>query len=163
MGDSRRDVAQIVERHLEEILDRTMATLVADIPAVAAQDDEGRARVRASTRHATLAFLSLYADPETPARNMLDEARRATFDRSGELFDRTEILQIIAIARNVIFQSARELVQRELGTDQDRERQSTTALGMFLDELERDQAVPEARDAVGDLLRTAEREEPDLA
>jgi len=163
MVDIRRDVARIVELHLEEILDRTMDALVAEVPAVAAQDEEGRSLVRASTRHASLAFLSLYADPETPARLMLDEARRATFDRAGEQFDRTEIIQIIAIARSVIFQSARELVQKELGVDQKRERETAGALQTFLDELERDQALLEARDAVGELLRTAEREEPDLA
>jgi hypothetical protein len=163
MTDIRREVSRIVEIHLEEILDRTMAALVAEIPAVAAQDDDGRALVRASTRHASLAFLSLYADPETPARLMLDEARRATFDRAGEIFDRSEIIQIIAIARNVIFQSAREFVQTELGADPKRELETRAALESFLDELERDQAVLQPRDTVGDLLRAAEREEPDLA
>ena len=163
MTDIRRDVARIVERHLEEILDRTMAALVADIPAVAAQDDDGRARVRVSTRHATLAFLSLYADPETPARLMLDEARRATVDRAGEAFTRSEILEIISIARNVTFQSAREFVQAELGADPERELETKGALGTFLDEMERDPTVLEGRDPVGDLLLNAEREAPDIA
>ena len=163
MSTIRRDVAGIVEAHLEEILDRTMAAIISDVPAVAAQDDEGRARVRASTRHATLAFLSLYADPETPARLMLDEARRATVDRSGEIFERSEILEIISIARSVVFQSAREFVQKELGADADRERETRVALESFLDELGRNQELPQTRDAVGELLRSAEREEPDLA
>src|SRR6266545_4355692 len=108
MNDIRREVSRILERHLEEILDRTMSALIAHVPAVSRQDDEGRALVRASTRHATLAFLTLCADPE-------------------------------------------------------REREVAEALALFLDELERDQASFESRDAVGELLRSAEKEEPDLA
>src|SRR5437899_4249098 len=115
MEDIRRLVSRVVELHLEEILDATMDAVVREVPAVARQDDEVRALVRASTRHATLAFLALYADPDSPARLMLSEARRATVDHAGEIFQLDEILAIIRTARQVIFQSARTYVNAERG------------------------------------------------
>ena len=163
MADIRRDIARIVERHLEEILDRTMETLVAEVPAVTRQDDAGRARVRASTKHATLAFLAVFSDPESPARVMLDEARRATVDRAGEIFQRDEILSIIAVARHVIFHSARDIVLAERGADAETEREVAVAMEAFLTELERDETImASSRDPVDDLLRAAEREDADL-
>ena len=164
MEDIRRLVGRVVELHLEEILDATMDAIIRDVPAVARQNDEVRSLVRASTRHATLAFLALYADPDSPARLMLNEARRATVDHAGEIFQLDEILAIIRTARQVIFQSARTYVNAERGgADPDSERQVTDALESFLTELESEEnVIGKARDAVGDLLRAAEREEPDL-
>jgi hypothetical protein len=163
MEDIRREIARIVELHLEEILDRTMDALVTEIPAVARQDDDVRALVRASTRHATLAFLALYADPESPARLMLGEARRATVDRAGEIFRRDEILAIIRTARQVVFQAARGYVNAERGSDPEREQDASGALEAFLNELENDESnLGTSRDAVGDLLLAAEREDPDM-
>ena len=164
MEDIRRLVARVVEEHLDEILDVTMETIVRDVPAVARQNDDIRALVRASTRHATLAFLALYADPESPARLMLTEARRATVDHAGEIFAMDEILQIIRTARQVIFQLGRQYVNAERGhVDTESERQATEALESFLTELESEEnTIGKARDTVGDLLRAAEREEPDL-
>lgn len=164
MDDIRRLVTRVVEEHLEEILDVTMATIVNEVPAVARQPDEVRDLVRASTRHTTLAFLALYADPESPARLMLSEARRATVDHAGEIFAMDEILAIIRTARQVIFQLGRQYVNAERGSaDPQSEREASEALEAFLTELERDEtALGPSRDAVGDLLRTAEREEPDL-
>jgi hypothetical protein len=164
MEDIRRLVARVVEEHLDEILDVTMETIVRDVPAVARQNDDIRALVRASTRHATLAFLALYADPESPARLMLTEARRATVDHAGEIFAMDEIQQIIRTARQVIFQLGRQYVNAERGHDDpDSERQADEALESFLTELEREETtMGRTRDAVGDLLRAAEREDPDL-
>jgi len=165
MEDIRRLVTRVVELHLEEILDQTMEAIVREVPAVARQNDDVRALVRASTRHTTLAFLALYADPESPARLMLTEARRATVDHAGEIFQLEEIQAIIRTARQVIFQSARAYVNAERGHDDpESERQATEALESFLNELEREEnTIGRSRDAVGDLLRAAEREEPDLA
>ena len=164
MEDIRGIVSRVVELHLEEILDATMDAIVREVPAVARQNDEVRSLVRASTRHATLAFLALYADPDSPARLMLNEARRATVDHAGEIFQMDEILAIIRTARQVIFQSARAYVLAERGgVDPESERQVTEALESFLTELESEEnTIGKARDAVGDLLRAAEREEPDL-
>src|SRR5258706_6370605 len=161
MEDIRRLVTRVVEEHLEEILDVTMATIVREVPAVTRQPDEVRELVRASTRHTTLAFLALYADPESPARLMLNEARRATVDHAGEIFQMDEILAIIRTARQVIFQSARTYVLAERGgVDPESERQVTDALESFLTELEQEEnTIGQARDAVGDLLLAAEREE----
>ena len=162
--DIRRDVARVVEEHLEEILDRTMEAIVSEVPAVARQSDDVKALVRASTRHATLAFLALYADPDSPARLMLNEARRATVDHAGEIFQLDEIHSIIRTARTVIFQLGRNYVNAERGKeDPESEAEATKALESFLNELESEEAsFGRTRDAVGDLLRSAEREEPDL-
>ena len=165
MEDIRLLVSRVVEEHLEEILDATMDAIVREVPAVARQNDDVRSLVRASTRHATLAFLALYADPDSPARLMLNEARRATVDHAGEIFQLDEILAIIRTARHVIFQSARTYVNAERGhVDPESERQATEALASFLNELEQDEStLGKSRDSVGDLLRAAEREDPDLA
>src|SRR5215831_18249352 len=129
MSDIRRDVARVVEEHLEEILDRTMEAIVREVPAVARQTDDVQALVRASTRHATLAFLALYADPESPARLMLNEARRATVDHAGEIFQLEEIHAIIRTARAVIFQLGRSYVNAERGAeDPTSEAEATQAL-----------------------------------
>jgi hypothetical protein len=164
MEDIRRLVTRVVEEHLEEILDITMETIVREVPAVARQPGDVRELVRASTRHTTLAFLALYADPESPARLMLSEARRATVDHAGEVFAMDEILAIIRTARQVIFQLGRQYVNAERGSvDPESEREVTEALESFLNELEREETtLGSARDAVGDLLRAAECEEPDL-
>src|SRR5437868_6019541 len=164
MEDIRRLVARVVEQHLEEILDVTMDAIVREVPAVSRQPDEVRELVRASTRHTTLAFLALYADPESPARLMLSEARRATVDHAGEIFAMDEILAIIRTARQVIFQLGRQYVNAERGgVDPEAEREVTEALESFLTELEREENIlGKTRDSVGDLLRAAEREEPDL-
>jgi hypothetical protein len=164
MEDIRRVVSRVIESHLEEILDAAMDGIIREVPAVARQNEDVRALVRASTRHTTLAFLALYADPESPARLMLTEARRATVDHAGEIFQLDEIRAIIQTARQVIFQSARTYMNAERGRiDPESERQVTEALETFLTELERDDnTIGKARDTVGDLLRAAEREGPDL-
>jgi len=106
----------------------------------------------------------LYSDPDSPAKVMLTEARRATVDRAGEIFQLDEIRAIIQTARQVIFQSARTYVNAERGrVDPESEQQVTEALETFLTELEREEnTIGKARDTVGDLLRAAEREGPDL-
>jgi hypothetical protein len=164
MEDIRRQLSRVVETHLEEILDTAMDAIVREVPAVARQNDDVRGLVRASTRHATLAFLALYADPDSPAKVMLNEARGATVDHAGEIFQLDEIRAIIQTARQVIFQSARTYVNAERGRiDPDSERQVTEALETFLTELEREEnPIGKAPDSVGDLLRAAEREGPDL-
>src|SRR5437763_3855200 len=142
MEDIRRLVGRVVELHLEEILDATMDAIIRDVPAVARQNDEVRSLVRASTRHATLAFLALYADPDSPARLMLNEARRATVDHAGEIFQLDEILAIIRTARQVIFQLGRQYVNAERGRDDpESERQASEALESFLTELEREEST----------------------
>ena len=64
----------------------------------------------------------------------------------------------------MIFQLGRQYVNAERGhVDPESERQATEALESFLTELEREEnSIGKARDTVGDLLRAAEREEPDL-
>src|SRR5438105_1914852 len=157
MEDIRRLVARVVEQHLEEILDVTMDAIVREVPAVARQTDDVRALVRASTRHTTLAFLALYADPESPARLMLTEARRATVDHAGEIFAMDEILQIIRTARQVIFQLGRQYVNAERGhVDTESERQATEALESFLTELESEEnTIGKARDTVAAAVEAA--------
>ncbi|MGZ4103823.1 MAG: hypothetical protein ACXVQ6_11390 [Actinomycetota bacterium] len=164
MKDVRRTVARVLESHLDEILDVTMDALVREVPAVARQSDDIRGLVRASTRQATLAFLALYANPSTPRREMLDQARRATVDRAGETFQRDEILSIIGTARQMIFQLGRTFVHAECGDLGDEsEVEISEALASFLTELEReDEKFVPRRDPVEELLRSAEREGPDL-
>lgn len=165
MENVRRSVARVLESHLDEILDVTMDSIVREVPAVARQNDEVRVLVRASTKQATLAFLAIYANPATPRREILDQARRATVDRAGEIFQRDEILMIIGTARHVIFQLGRTFVHAEYGDlDPDSEKELAEALASFLSELERadEQFVPR-RDPLEELLRTAEREGPDLS
>ena len=163
MTETRREIARIVEHHLDEILDRTIAAYREEIPSLRGADDNALERVRESTRRATLGFLALYADPDSPARLILNEARRATVDRAGETYDRDEIVAMIRIGRQVVFHSAREFVAQELGHDAAREEDVRTSLEAFLNELERaEQLIPPADDAVHHLLANAEAEEPDL-
>jgi len=163
MSAIRGAIARIVERNLESILDATMDGFIAEIPRIKESSPEARARVRASTRRATLAFLALYADAESPARMLLDEARRATIDRAGEAYEREEILAMFRIARHTIFHRARDLVQAEMGHDLAREEDTKVALEAFIAELEQNESLfPQADDALHHLLVEAEREEPDV-
>lgn len=146
------------------ILDRVIAAYKAEIPAVRAAPDAVTARVRQSTRRATQAFLALYADPETPARQMLNDARNATIDRAGELFDREDIIAMIRVGRHIIFQSAREFVRAEVAVDAEHETEMAGALEDFMRELERtEELLPQTDDAIHVLLASAENEGPDIA
>lgn len=163
MTDVRREIARIVEKHLDEILDRTLEAFAAAVPRLASADERTLARVRAATRNATLAFLAVYADPETPARPLLDEARRGTIDRAGEQFAKDEILTMMRIAPQVIYQVSSRHVRREMGEDPARERDSAEAMESFLEELERAERRSSPRgDPMDDLLSAAEREGPDI-
>lgn len=160
----RRTIARIVEHHLDEILDRVMAAYRSEIPAVRAAPESVLARVRQSTRRATQAFLALYADPESPARQVLNEARNVTVDRSGELFDREDIIAMIRVGRQIIFTSARGYVRAEVAVDPAHEHEMAEALEAFMRDLERtEELLPKADDALHELLAAAENEEPDIA
>lgn len=162
----RAEIASIVERHIEEILDDTMRAYAAEIPRLAGANAADLARARASTRRATLSFLALYADPGSPAHLLLDDARRATTDRAGEIFDRDEIVAMVRVARQVIVQRARGYVAAELGPEDvaRRQRDVEEALNAFLAELERtEQVAPEIDDALHHLLAQAEKEGPDVS
>src|SRR5687767_4140744 len=114
MEQIRREIATIVERHLDEILDQIMVIFRAEIPQVAEADDARARRVRGSVRQTLLAFLGVYADPTSPARVLLDEARKVTIDKAGDDFDRSDIIAMLRIARHVVFGMTRGFVSREL-------------------------------------------------
>jgi hypothetical protein len=157
-------IARTVEHNLEEILDRTMDAFAAEIPNVAAAPEAIRRRVREGTRRAMLAFIALYADPDSPARTVLSEARRVTIDRAGEDFEREDIVAMLHVARIVVYRSTRDFVAASKGSDPATDAEIEAALVAFLDELERtEQALPQTDDAVHHLLVAAEGEEPDLA
>jgi hypothetical protein len=164
VDEVRRAIARIVEQHLDEILDRTMESFDAALPSVANAPDDVRTTVRLSTRRATLAFVALYADPDSPARVVLEEARGATLYRAGELFEREDILEMLRIGRQVVFQSAREYVREAIDVAPNLEAEISSALESFMVELERaEEVVPRTDDAIRHLLADAEKEGPDLA
>jgi len=161
--ETRRAIARIVESHLDEILDRVMAAYEVEVPSVAASTDATKRRVRESTRRASLAFLALFADPETPARQVLNEARNATVDRAGEMFERDDIIAMIRVGRQVVYQSARTYVRDHVTVDPAHEDEMSVALEAFMRELERtEELLPQADDALQHLLASAETEGPDL-
>ncbi len=163
MDDIRRRIATIVERHLDEMIDQIMVIFSAEIPSVANADEGGQRRVRGSVRHALLAFLGVYADPASPARVLLEEARRVTMDRAGEEFDRGDIVAMLRIARHVVFGMTRAFVTRELEVAEEDEADVDAALEAFLSELERpEHRVAQAEEAVTHLLQMAEAEGSDV-
>jgi hypothetical protein len=162
--DVRAAVARLVESHLEDILGRVMSAYDAAVPRFPAMRADERAMVREATRRTIRSFLSVYADDDRFSRSRLGEARRVTIARAGELFERAEILQMIAVARQVVFLSARELVEGAFGADPAREADVSAALDAFLDELERpERGVSDGGSALDRLLADAEAEGPDLA
>ena len=162
MPTLRHRVARMVERHLDEILDRTMQAFAAEIEAVRHADDDTLVRTRASVRTAILAFLGVYVGATTSSRSLLDDARRATVARSGEMFKREEITSMLSIARHVVYQSARQYAAAEL--DAEATADIDAELEAFLDELERDErTIAPASDAVQELLLSIEAEDPDFA
>jgi len=152
----------MVERHLDEVLDTAMQAFSAEIDAVRNADDATLVGTRASVRTAILAFLGLYAGPSSPSRSLLEEARRATVARAGEMIERDEIVTMLRIARQVVYQSARRYAAEEL--DADATADIDAALEAFMDEMERDErAIAPGSDAVTELLRSVEADAPDLA
>jgi len=160
----RRRIATIVEEHLDEILDRTMDAFDAELPSVANATQAERHGVRESVRRAVLAFLTLYAEPESSAREQLARARVATVDRAGESFDLEDIVAMLRLSKHVVFQTARALVDAELGDAPERDNEVRKALEAFLDELAQTAELPLPRaDAVTSMLASFEDEDPDFA
>jgi hypothetical protein len=161
----RARIAEIVERHLDEITDETMAIYVRRIPTVARATPEQRALVRAATMRAARAFLALYAEPTGPARDLVAQARAATIERSGEIFERADIIEMIRLARRTFYSAARRFVEGEIVVTADQRAEVERQLDAFLDELERsDEIVTRVPpDALADWLARAEHEEPDLS
>lgn len=161
MPTARHAVARVVERHLEEILDRSMQAFSAELESVRKADEDVLVRTRAAVRRVVLSFLLIYAEPRASSRILVDESRRATVERAGEMFPREEILTMLRIARQVVFSSTREFASAELTEDDAVDIDE--ALEGFLDELERDERTIEPADhAVRDLLASVEDQEPDL-
>lgn len=164
MPNIRRRITAIVEENIDEILDRTMDAFVAELPSVANAAPAVRRGVRESVRRALLAFLTLYAEPESSAREQLVRARQATIGRAGESFELDDIVAMLRLSRRVVFHTTRALVEAEEGGPTGSGSEIRTALEAFLDELERtgEPVLPHA-DAVGTLLASFENEEPDFA
>ena len=160
----RARIAEIVERHLDDIVDETMRAYVQQVPSVARASLDEQGIVRAATTHATKAFIDLYAGSSGPARDLVDRARAATIERSGEIFDRSDIVEMIRVARRTIFASARMFVEREIAVTEDQRAEVQRQLDAFLDELERsdDIVTHVPPDALTEWLARAEQEEPDL-
>jgi hypothetical protein len=162
--DARPTIARVVEDHIDEIVERVLASYDAAVPRFKRMSERDRDPVREATRRTILSFLGLYAGDDRFARTGLDEARRVTLGRAGAIFDRDEIMAMISAARHVVFMSARELVQMEIGADPAREADINAALDAFLEELERpERSMADAGSALDRLLLDAESDEPDLA
>ena len=162
MPTLRHRVARMVERHLDEILDLSMQAFISELEVVRDATEDELRRTRASVRTAILAFLGLYAGPSSPSRGLLEEARRATVARAGEMYEREDIVTMLRIARQVVYTSAHRYAAEEL--DAVATAEIDAALDAFMDELERDErAIEPGLDAVRELLRSVESEDPDLA
>lgn len=163
MEDLRAHLVRIVEAHLEEILDRLMQAYTVEIPRVAEASAEERALIREAARRTSVAFLEVYARGDRVQTEAIDDARRVTVARAGELFDREDIIAMLRIANQVMFQTARALVEKEMGADPSRAADIEQALNGFLGELERsERLIPGGDHALGELLTNAEAEDPDI-
>ncbi len=160
----RKKIAWIVERHLDEIVDATMAAYLRSIPAVATASAKELKLIRGATTRATEAFVHMYADPEAPGRQYIQQARAATIDRAGETFARDDIVEMINIGRQIVYQTARRLVEKELSVSEADRATIQSALDVFLTELElADEPIVEVTpDIVMQFLTIAEAEEPDI-
>lgn len=160
----RRMIAEIVEKHLDEIVDETIAAYVRSIPSVATASAKELRLIRAATTRATQAFIQMYADPESPARQFIQQARAATLDRAGEVFQRHDIVEMISIGRHVVYQTARRFTEAEIGVTEVERADIQAALDVFLTELElADEPVMEVTpDVVMHFLTQAENEDPDI-
>lgn len=160
----RKQIADIVEKHIEEIIDETMAAYIRQIPACATATAEQLKMIRAATTRATLAFIRMYADPHSPARPFIQSARAATVERAGEVFERNDIGEMIDIGRRTVYSAARRIVDRELEIPDDQRMQIRNALDAFLTEMERADEVDMhvTPDVLMQWLNRAETEEPDI-
>lgn len=156
-------IGALLEEHLDQLLEAVLAAYDRSIPRVAACSPEERILVVSGTRAGIRAFATLLADPGAPAATQLARARGATVDRSGEVFARNEILDMVRIARQVVAHMMRELAGSELTlTDQQRTEVEAT-LDAFNGELARAEGVDIPPTAVDLLLERAEQDEADLA
>jgi hypothetical protein len=163
MDEVRAAIAKIVQGHLDEILVKTMDAFDAGIPSVANASPDVRELVRESTRRAVTSFFTLYADETSPGRETVGRARRATIERAGELFEKEDILAMMRIARQVIYQTARTYVRRQVEVDPELSEEIVHALDGFMNELERvEELLPRTPDAVEQFLRAAESEGTDI-
>lgn len=160
----RKQIAEIIEQNLGEIVDATMQAYVREIPAVATAPAGALRAIRASTMRATSAFVSMYADPASPADPFVKRARAVTIERAGEILEHDDILELIRVGRATIFRTARDIVARELVVPPDTRTELEQALDAFLTELERSESlVPTVGpDALNQWLSAAEIEEPDI-
>ncbi|MCA1831974.1 MAG: hypothetical protein ABR548_00105 [Actinomycetota bacterium] len=160
----RKQVAEIVTNHIDEIVDETTAEYIRQIPSCATASAEQLKMIRAATKRATLAFVQMYADPSSPSRPFVQAARAATVERAGENFERTDIAEMIDIGRRTIYAVARKLVAQELTLTEEQRAQIQSALGGFLTEMERADEVDMhvTPDVLMQWLNRAETEEPDI-
>jgi hypothetical protein len=160
----RKRIAVIVERHIDEIVDTTMAAYVREIPAIATATADQLRLIRAATKRATLSFIQMYADPDAPSRPYVQQARAATVERAGEVFERDDITEMIDIGRRIVYAEARKLIEKELTMTDDERAQIRAALDGFLTEMERADEVDMrvTPDVLISWLSRAEAEEPDI-
>lgn len=164
MSDVRREIARVVEAHLDEMLDVLLDEYRRRIPRFAAASPQVQANVREGTRRATLAFLTIFSDPERPARPLLAEARRIADGAAAAPFEREDLLAMVRIARPLIFSEARAHVVAALGTDPARTADISQALDAFLQELvSTGERLEPSDDAIAEFLARAEAEGQDLA
>jgi hypothetical protein len=160
----RQQIAECVERHLDEIVDETMRAYLREIPAVAKAPMHVRQAMRTATARTTLAFLRLYADSTAPARPEVDRAREATFARAGEHFAHDDIAEVVRVGRQTIYGAARRIIEVELNVSPEQRDELQHQLDAFLDELARRDAdvMQMTPDMLSEWLARAEREGPDI-
>src|SRR5687767_15170657 len=159
----RRRIVEIVETHLDEIVEETMRAYLREIPAVASAPPATLGAMREATARTTRAFLRTYADPGSPMREQLDRARRATFERAGETFARGDIAEVIRVGRLAVYAASRRFIERDLVVGEQDRKELQEQLDAFLDDLARSENVVHlSPDVLGDWLRRAEQEGPDV-
>src|SRR5947208_736372 len=132
----RKQIAEIVERHVDDIVDETIAAYIRQIPTCATATADQLKMIRAATKRTTLAFIQMYADPNSPSRPFVEAARSATVERAGEEFEHDAISAMIDIGRRTVYAGARRFVEQELKVPESQSAQIRAALEAFLTEME---------------------------
>lgn len=155
-------IGALLDENLDVLLEAVLAAYDRSIPRVAACSPEERSLVVSGTRAGIRAFATLLADPAAHAAGLLARARTATVERSGEVFTRDEILDMVRIARQVVAHMMREIAGAELDLTDSQRAEVEAVLDAFNDELARAEGEVLPPTAVDLLLRRAEQDEVDL-